>query len=60
VAVADAGAISLASAIGIIHAVMVVVAAVAVAVSLRVPHGPSNDPGRSLMSTGAATVPMER
>jgi len=60
VAVADAGAISLPSAIGIIHAVMVVVAAVAVAVSLRVPHGPSNDPGRSLMSTGAATVPMKR
>ncbi len=60
VAVADAGAISLPSAIGIIDAVMVVVAAVAVAVSLRVPHRPSNDPGRPLMSTGAATVPMER
>jgi len=59
VAVADAGAISLPSAIGIIHAVMVVVAAVAVAVSLRVPHGPSNDPDRSRLSTGAATVPME-
>jgi len=40
VAVADGGDISLSSAIGSIHAVMVVAAAVAVAVSFRVPRGP--------------------
>ncbi len=41
VALADAGTIPLASAIGIVDAVMLVMAVVAVAVSLRVPLGPS-------------------
>ena len=41
VAVADAGTIPLASAIGIVDAVMLGMAVVAVAVSLRVPFGPS-------------------
>ncbi|MGH2417706.1 MAG: MFS transporter, partial [Candidatus Limnocylindria bacterium] len=59
VAMADAGTIPLTSAIGIIDALMVVMAVVTVVVALRVPRGPSrgSDPARLAPST--ATMPME-
>ncbi|MGQ0609091.1 MAG: MFS transporter [Chloroflexota bacterium] len=59
VAMADAGTIPLTSAIGIIDALMVVMAVVAAVVALRVPRGPSrgSDPARLAPST--ATMPME-
>ena len=53
VALADAGTIPLASAIGILDAVMLVVAVIAVAISLRVPRGPS---ARSSVADGPASV----
>jgi len=59
VAAADAGVIPLASAIGIVDALMVVMAVAAVAVSLRVPLGPSDRSGQPRMAPGPATVPIE-
>ncbi|MGH2380273.1 MAG: MFS transporter [Candidatus Limnocylindria bacterium] len=59
VAVADAGTIPLTSAIGFIDALMVVMAVVAVAVSLRVPRGPSDGSDRARVAPSAATMPME-
>ena len=59
VAVADAGAIPLTSAIGIIDALMVVMAVVAVAVSLRVPRRPSDRSHPARTASGAAAMPME-
>jgi len=59
VAAADAGVIPLASAIGIVDALMVVMAVAAVAVSLRVPRGPSDRSGQPRMAPGPATVPIE-
>jgi MFS family permease len=60
VALADAGTISLASAIGIVDAVMLVMALVAVAVSLRVPRGPSARSTVVEMPASAGVLPLER
>lgn len=59
VAVVDAGTISLTSAIGIIDAMMVVIAVAAVAVSLRVPRGPSHGYSQAQKAHGAVAMPME-
>jgi MFS family permease len=59
VALADAGTISLASAIGIVDAVMLVMALVAVAVSLRVPRGPSARSTVVEMPASAGVLPLE-
>jgi len=59
VAVADAGTIRLATAIGIVDALMLVMVAATVAVSLRVPRGPS---ARAAFVDGrgsAAALPLE-
>ncbi|MBA3260945.1 MAG: MFS transporter, partial [Thermoleophilaceae bacterium] len=60
VAVADAGTIPLVSAIGLIDVLMVAMAIVAVAVSLRVPRRPSDRPGVVRARQGAPAMPMER
>ena len=60
VAVADAGTIPLVSAIGLIDALMVAMAIVAVAVSLRVPRGPSDRPDVVRTPHGVSAMPMER
>jgi len=60
VAVADAGIIPLVSAIGLIDALMVAMAIVAVAVSLRVPRRPSDRPGVVRAPHRAPAMPMER
>jgi len=60
VAVADAGTIPLVSAIGLIDGLMVAMAIVAVAVSMRVPRRPSDRPGVVRAPHGAPAMPMER
>ena len=59
VALADAGTIPLASAIGIVDAVMLVMAVVAVAVSLRVPIGPSAHATVIDVHGSAGALPLE-
>ncbi|MEA2651922.1 MAG: hypothetical protein QOI85_1643 [Chloroflexota bacterium] len=59
VALADAGAIQLSSAIGIVDGLMLVMAVVAVAVSLRVPRGPSARSTVVEMPASAGALPLE-
>lgn len=59
VAMADAGTIPLASAIGIVDALMLVMAVVAVGVSLRVPRGPSARSPIIEVPASTVVVPLE-
>jgi MFS family permease len=59
VALADAGTIPLTSAIGIVDALMLVMAIAAVGISLRVPRGPSDRSGFGRTARGTAAMPME-
>jgi predicted MFS family arabinose efflux permease len=59
VALADAGAMQLSSAIGIVDGLMLVMAIVAVAVSVRVPRGPSARSTVVEMPASAGALPLE-
>ena len=59
VAVADVGTISLDSAIGILDAVMVAMAVAAIAVSVRIPRGPSGPSRARDIPGGPAAIPLE-
>ncbi|MCA1569155.1 MAG: MFS transporter [Chloroflexi bacterium] len=60
VAAAEAGTMALTSAIGIIDALMLVMAVLAVAVSMRVPRGPSDRSDSPRTAPASATMPLER